>query len=65
VLLLHGRRDPRTEPGEIEAAARTLPRARLELLEAGHSPHTGRTAAERAVALAAAFLDGEGWPSPR
>jgi pimeloyl-ACP methyl ester carboxylesterase len=65
VLLLHGRRDPRTEPGEIEAAARALPRARLDLLDAGHAPHVGRTAGERAVALAAAFLDGEGWPPPR
>jgi pimeloyl-ACP methyl ester carboxylesterase len=62
-LLLHGRRDPRTEPGEIEAAARALPRARLELLDAGHSPHNGSVAAGRAVALAAAFLSGEGWPA--
>ena len=61
-LLLHGRRDPRTEPGELEAAARALPRARLELLDAGHAPHVGRTAAERAVAAAASFLGGEGWP---
>jgi len=61
-LLLHGRRDPRTEPGEIEAAAAAIPRARLELLDAGHSPHTSRAAAERTVALAAAFLSGEGWP---
>jgi pimeloyl-ACP methyl ester carboxylesterase len=61
-LLLHGRRDPRTEPGEIEAAARALPRARLELVEAGHAPHVGRTAARESVALATAFLGGEGWP---
>jgi len=62
VLLLHGRRDPRTEPGEIEAAAAAIPGARLELLDAGHSPHTSRTAAERCVALADAFLSGQGWP---
>jgi pimeloyl-ACP methyl ester carboxylesterase len=60
-LLLHGRRDPRTEPGELEAAARALPRARIELLDAGHAPHVGRTAGPQAVALAAAFLGGEGW----
>jgi pimeloyl-ACP methyl ester carboxylesterase len=64
-LLLHGRRDPRTEPGEIEAAAHALPRARLELLDAGHAPHVGRLAAEQAIALAAAFLGGEGWPPAR
>jgi 3-oxoadipate enol-lactonase len=57
VLLLHGRRDPRTEPGEIEGALAALPRARLELLEAGHSPHTGAGSALRATALATAFLD--------
>jgi pimeloyl-ACP methyl ester carboxylesterase len=58
-LLLHGRRDPRTEPGELEAALRALPRARLELLDAGHAPHVGRTAAPQALALAASFLGGE------
>jgi pimeloyl-ACP methyl ester carboxylesterase len=61
-LLLHGRRDPRTEPGELEAAARALPHARVELLDAGHAPHAGRTAASQAVGLAATFLAGEGWP---
>jgi 3-oxoadipate enol-lactonase len=55
-LVLHGRRDPRTEPGELELAIRALPAARVELLEAGHSPHTGATAGARAVALAAGFL---------
>jgi 3-oxoadipate enol-lactonase len=55
-LLLHGRRDPRTEPGEIEAAAAAIPGARLELVDAGHSPHTSATAGKRAVALAAEFL---------
>lgn len=61
-LLLHGRRDPRTEPGEIEAAAQALPRARLEFLDAGHAPHTSRTAQERCVTLAGSFMSGEGWP---
>jgi pimeloyl-ACP methyl ester carboxylesterase len=61
-LLLHGKRDPRTEPGEIEAAARALRRGRVELVDAGHSPHNGRNAAARALSLAVAFLRGEGWP---
>lgn len=55
-LLLHGRRDPRTEPGELEAALRALPHARCELLEAGHCPHASATSGARAVELAAAFL---------
>jgi pimeloyl-ACP methyl ester carboxylesterase len=55
-LLLHGRRDPRTEPGELEAAAAALPGARVELVEAGHSPHTSAASGDRAVALAAEFL---------
>ncbi|HYQ82314.1 MAG TPA: hypothetical protein VEP68_12465, partial [Anaeromyxobacteraceae bacterium] len=59
VLLLHGRHDPRTEPGELEAARRDLPRARLELLDAGHSPHSGR-AGQRATRLAGAFV-AEAW----
>ena len=59
-LLLHGRRDPRTEPGELEAAQRALPRARLELVDAGHSPHTSRIAGATAVAAAAGFLLGNG-----
>jgi pimeloyl-ACP methyl ester carboxylesterase len=55
VLLLHGARDPRTEPGELDAAMATLPRARLALIDAGHSPHTSREAA-RAISAAARFL---------
>lgn len=55
-LLLHGRRDPRTEPGELEAACRALPHARLELLDAGHCPHASSTAGPRCLALATAFL---------
>jgi pimeloyl-ACP methyl ester carboxylesterase len=54
-LLLHGRRDPRTEPGELDAIRAALPRARLELLDAGHAPHVGQ-AGERCLALASAFL---------
>jgi 3-oxoadipate enol-lactonase len=55
-LLLHGSRDPRTEPGELEAARDALPHADVALLYAGHSPHTSGTSGARAVARAAAFL---------
>jgi pimeloyl-ACP methyl ester carboxylesterase len=56
-LLLHGTRDPRTEPGEIEAACRALPAARVAWVDAGHAPHTSAGAGERATALAVGFLD--------
>ena len=60
-LLLHGARDPRTEPGEVEAALAALPRGRIEWVDVGHSPHTSREAA-RAIAAAVEFLEGRGWP---
>jgi valacyclovir hydrolase len=57
-LVIHGARDPRTEPGELDAALAELPRtARLELVDAGHSPHNGRQAA-RVLELVSAFLSG-------
>jgi pimeloyl-ACP methyl ester carboxylesterase len=56
-LLVHGRHDPRTEPGEVEAALRALPAARVEWLDAGHAPHASAAAAERCTAAVAAFLD--------
>lgn len=41
VTFLHGRLDPRTEPGEIERAGAMLPHAELRFVEAGrHSPHS-------------------------
>ncbi|BDG01255.1 alpha/beta fold hydrolase [Anaeromyxobacter oryzae] len=55
-LLLHGRHDPRTEPGELDAARAALPGATLELLDAGHAPHASARAGARAVEVAAAFL---------
>lgn len=56
VLLLHGRRDPRTEPGELEAALRALPQARLALLDAAHCPHASTTSGAGAVEVTTAFL---------
>jgi pimeloyl-ACP methyl ester carboxylesterase len=65
-LVLHGREDPRTEPGELEDALRALPGARCALLDCGHSPHTSARAAARCLELAAAFLaaaHGQRWPA--
>lgn len=56
-LLLHGARDPRTEPGELDRARAALPAAEFALVDAGHSPHTGARAGAEAVARAVAFLD--------
>ncbi len=55
-LLLHGRRDPRTEPGEVEAALAALPGARVEWFDASHSPHTGSTSAAACIGAAGRFL---------
>jgi pimeloyl-ACP methyl ester carboxylesterase len=56
VLLLHGARDPRTEPGELEEARRALPGAELALLDAGHAPHASARAGAEATSRALAFL---------
>jgi pimeloyl-ACP methyl ester carboxylesterase len=56
-LLLHGRRDPRTEPGEIEAALRALPSARLALVDASHCPHASERAGGEATGIAVRFLE--------
>jgi pimeloyl-ACP methyl ester carboxylesterase len=56
VLLLHGVRDPRTEPGEIEAARDAMPDARIAWVESGHAPHTSQSAGAEATRVAAEFL---------
>jgi pimeloyl-ACP methyl ester carboxylesterase len=57
-LFLQGGRDPRTEPGDLEAIRRALPRAAIRILEgAGHSPHSESAAAEECSRLAGEFLD--------
>lgn len=41
VTFMHGRGDPRTEPGEIERASAALPGAEVRFIENGrHSPHS-------------------------
>jgi pimeloyl-ACP methyl ester carboxylesterase len=53
-LVLHGRDDPRTEPGELD---RIRPLARIEVIEgAGHSPHSERASAARCTAIVRDFL---------
>jgi pimeloyl-ACP methyl ester carboxylesterase len=56
-LFLHGRLDPRTEPGELEAAAAQLAHAEMQVLDSGgHSPHSETASADLATRLASEFL---------
>jgi 3-oxoadipate enol-lactonase len=55
-LVLHGARDPRTEPGELDDALRALPHAELALVDAGHAPHASQRAGAEANARAVSFL---------
>jgi pimeloyl-ACP methyl ester carboxylesterase len=58
-LIVHGARDPRTEPGELDAIRASLPHARLALIaEGGHSPHSERLTADEVTAVAMEFLNG-------
>jgi len=41
VTFMHGRQDPRTEPGEMKKVQESLPNARMRFIENGrHSPHS-------------------------
>ena len=61
-LVIHGARDPRTEPGEVTALRAALAAARFVVLpEAGHSPHSERATADEVTGVAATFLAGR-WP---
>jgi pimeloyl-ACP methyl ester carboxylesterase len=61
-LVIHGSRDPRTEPGELEAMRDALNRApgalrHFALLpEGGHAPHCERATADEVTGLADRFL---------
>lgn len=56
-LLIHGRLDPRTEPGELDAVSRQLPHAEMQILEgAGHSPHSESASADLVTQLAGQLL---------
>jgi pimeloyl-ACP methyl ester carboxylesterase len=57
VLVVHGRDDPRTEPGELDAIRAALPAARQLLLTGGgHSPHSERAVADEVTAALAGFV---------
>jgi pimeloyl-ACP methyl ester carboxylesterase len=60
VLILHGAKDPRTEPGEFEAligALRSAARVDVIMLdEGGHSPHNERATAAAVTNAARSFL---------
>jgi pimeloyl-ACP methyl ester carboxylesterase len=56
-LFIHGSRDPRTEPGELDALRAQVPNARIEIIEGGgHSPHSESASAAESCRLAAEFL---------
>ena len=56
-LVIHGAKDPRTEPGELEALRARLPHARFAVLaEGGHSPHSERQTADAVTEMAHRFL---------
>jgi len=61
-LVIHGARDPRTEPGELDAMRDALsrdapaPRHFAVLAEGGHAPHSERATADEVTGLAQRFL---------
>jgi valacyclovir hydrolase len=59
-LVVHGAKDPRTEPGEVDALARALghaPHFELAIFEAaGHSPHSERDSADAVTNSAISFV---------
>lgn len=56
-LFLHGSRDPRTEPGELDAARAALPAARVALVDAGHCPHASARTGAECLRIVEAFLE--------
>jgi len=57
VTFMHGRGDPRTEPGEMERALEALPHAEVRFIETGrHSPHSERKSWQECNAILSEFL---------
>jgi pimeloyl-ACP methyl ester carboxylesterase len=58
VLVVHGARDPRTEPGELDALRAALPPATdfVILADGGHSPHSERATADEVTRVAQEFI---------
>jgi pimeloyl-ACP methyl ester carboxylesterase len=56
-LIIHGRLDPRTEPGELEALGAQLPQSEMRVLDEGsHSPHSESVTADLVTEIAGSFL---------
>jgi pimeloyl-ACP methyl ester carboxylesterase len=56
-LFVHGSKDPRTEPGELDAVASAVGRERIRVIDGGgHSPHSERSCAEQTNGLVEQFL---------
>ena len=56
-LFIHGRLDPRTEPGELDAVRAQLPQSQMHILDDGsHSPHSEGATADLTTEVAAEFL---------
>ena len=56
-LIIHGRLDPRTEPGELDAMRRQLPQSEMRILDDGsHSPHSESATADLVNEIAHSFL---------
>jgi len=57
-LFIHGSRDPRTEPGELDAVKRELPGATFKIIDGGgHSPHSASLTADDCIRAAREFLN--------
>jgi pimeloyl-ACP methyl ester carboxylesterase len=60
VTFIHGRGDPRTEPGEMERVHEALPLARMRFVETGrHSPHSERKSWQKCNEILSEFLAGK------
>jgi len=56
-LFLHGKLDPRTEPGEMARVAKAVPQAQIKFVESGkHSPHSEPAVAEECNRIVREFL---------
>jgi len=57
-VFIHGARDPRTEPGELDAVRAELPDCQMIVIDgAGHSPHSEPGARDKCNEIASQFLD--------
>lgn len=57
-IFIHGARDPRTEPGELDEVRRELPGALMHVIEnGGHSPHSENAAAAETSRAVGSFVE--------